>query len=137
MTKFLPGALAVVFEETDILNARVALEVEDALGSEAEKVRDLIVAGAPQVPVVARIFDQHFVSTDRVHAVIDAVAAPAGFALDAVERLGMHDGTRGPGNARRVGRLRDHLQRGGRAVAKTAGGLGTWSSFGRIIAGDD
>ncbi len=105
----------------------IALEIEDALGGQAEEVADLIVAGIPQMPVVARVFDDHFMRADRVHAVIDAVAAAAGFAFDAIERHGMHDGARGPGNAGRVGRLRDHL-RGRRSVgAETAGGLGTRS----------
>src|ERR1700731_1696743 len=50
VAEFLPGTLAVVLEETDILDAWVALQVEDAFGGQAEKVCDLIVAGVPQMP---------------------------------------------------------------------------------------
>ena len=91
MAEFLAGILAIVFEQADVLDARVALEVENALGGEAKEVRDLIVAGIPQMPVVARIFDQHFMRAHRMHAVINSVAAAARLALDAVERRGMHD----------------------------------------------
>ena len=121
MAEFLSGVLAVVLEETDVLDAWVALQVEDALGGQAQEVPDFIVAGVPQMAVVARVFDQHFVRAHGVHAVVDAVAAAAGFALNAVERLGMHDGARGPGSAGRVGRFRDYLQRRRGISAETAG----------------
>ena len=45
MAEFLPGVGTVVFEEADVLDARVALEIEDAFGSEAQELADLIVAG--------------------------------------------------------------------------------------------
>src|SRR6202158_2071711 len=120
MAEFLPGILAIILEQADVLDARIALEVEDALGDQAEEVCDLIVAGIPQVAVVARIFDQNLVRADRVHAVINTVAAAAGFALNAVKRRGVNHGTRGPGDAGRVGRFRDHLHRRRGAVVKTA-----------------
>ncbi len=123
MGEFLPGVLAVVLEEADVLDARVALEVEDALGGEAEEVCDLFVAGVPEMAVVARIFDQHFVRADGVHAVVDAVAAAAGIAFDAVKRRGMHDRARRPRNSRRIGRLRDHLRRSRGIGTETAGNV--------------
>src|ERR1700686_2166571 len=137
MAEFLAGVLAMVFEQADVLDARIALKIEDALGDQAEKVSNLIVAGAPQMRVVSRVFDQHFMRADRVHAVINAVAAAAGFALDAVKRRGVNDGTRGPWDAGGIGRFRDHLQRRRGTIAKTADGLRTRSGFGRIIARDD
>src|ERR1700687_4115049 len=137
MAEFLPGILTIVFEQADVFDARIAFEVEDALGDQAEEVCNLIVAGVPQVPVVARIFDQHFMCADRVHAVINTVAAAVGFALNAVKRRGVNNGTRGPWDAGGIGRFRDHLQRRRGTIAKTADGLRTRSGFGRIIASDD
>src|ERR1700693_5316701 len=137
MAEFLPGILAIILEQADVLDARIALEVEDALGDQAEGVCGLIVAGIPQVAVVARIFDQSLVRADRVHAVINTVAAAAGFALNAVKRRGVNHGTRGPWDAGGIGRFRDHLQRRRGTIAKTADGLRTRSGFGRIIARDD
>src|SRR3984885_64241 len=67
MAEFLPSALAVVLEQADIFDAGIALEVKDALGGQAEKVRNLIVAGLPQMTVVARVLHQHFMRTPRVH----------------------------------------------------------------------
>src|SRR6202158_2407400 len=137
MAEFLPGILTIVLEQADVLDARIALEVEDALGDQAEEVCDLIVAGIPQVPVVARIFDQHLVRANRVQAVINTVAAAVGFTLNAVKRRVVNHGTRGPGDAGRVGRFRDHLHRRRGAVATPADRLRTRSGFGRIIASDD
>ena len=77
------------------------------------------------------ILDQDFMRADRVHAVVDAVAAAAGFAFDVVERRGMHDGARGPGNPGRwagANHLRALLEIG----AETAGDCGTWT---RLSAG--
>ena len=59
--------------------------------------------------VVVGIFDQHFVRAHRVHAVVNSVAAAAGFAFNAVEGPGMNHGTSRPGNAGGVGRFRNHL----------------------------
>ena len=123
MAEFLAGILAIVLEQADVLDARVTLKVENALGGKAKEVRDLVVAGVPQMAVVVRIFDQHFVRADRVHAVVDAVAAAAGFSFNAVERLGMNHGTRRPGNAGRVGRFRNHLRRRGGICTES----GKWS----------
>src|ERR1017187_822364 len=121
MAELLAGILAVVLEEADVLDARIALQVEDALGGDAEEVRDFVIAGAPKVSVVVGVFYQHFMRADGVHAVINAVTAAVGFALDAVERSGMDDRTRGPGSARRVRRFRDDLQRRRGSIAETAG----------------
>ena len=107
MAEFLPGVLAVILEQADVFDARIALEIEDALGGQPQEMSDLIVAGVPQMPVVTRIFDQNFMRADRVHAVIDPVAAAARFTLDMVKRTGMHDGTRRPRNAGRIGRFRE------------------------------
>ena len=59
------------------------------------------------------------------------------FALDAIQSGGMDDGARRPGNSRRVGGFRDHVQRSGGAFAKTARRFRTRSGFGGIVAGHD
>ncbi len=77
--------------------------------------------------VVARIFDDHFMRTHGMHAVVDAVAATARLALDAVERLGMNDRTRRPRNSWSIGGLCNHLRRRRGIRTETAGGLGSVS----------
>src|SRR5579871_4605295 len=61
MVEFLARVLAVVLEEADVLDARIALEVEDAFSGEAQEVRDLFVAGIPQVAIVTPILDENLV----------------------------------------------------------------------------
>jgi hypothetical protein len=92
MGEFLAGVLAKVFEQADVLDARVTLEVENALGGKSKEVRDFIISGVPQMTVVIGIFDQHFVRAHRVHAVVNSVAAAAGFSLNAVQGPGMNHG---------------------------------------------
>ena len=99
MAEFLAGIRAVVLEEADVLDARVALEVENALGGEAQELPDLVVAGIPELAVVPGIFDQHFMSAHRTHAVVNAVAAAAGLAFNVVKRRGMHHRARRPARA--------------------------------------
>jgi hypothetical protein len=84
MAEFLSGTFAVILEKAYVFDARVALEVENALGNEAQEVADLIVAGIPQIAIVTRVLHDYFVCTDRVHAVINAVAAAARIALNAI-----------------------------------------------------
>src|ERR1039458_3205845 len=55
MAELLAGILAVVLEEADVLDARIALQVEDALGGDAEEVRDFVIAGAPPLGPVDRV----------------------------------------------------------------------------------
>ena len=47
MAEFLAGVFAVVLEQADVLDAGIALEVEDALGGDAQEVCNFVVAGAP------------------------------------------------------------------------------------------
>jgi hypothetical protein len=61
MAKLLPGTGTVIFEKADVFDARIALQVEDALGGEAQKLFDFSVAGIPEMAVVLRILDDHFV----------------------------------------------------------------------------
>src|SRR5208282_1335966 len=134
MAELLPRILAVILEQAHILDAGVALQVENALRGQAQEMCDLFVACVPQLPVVARILDQHLMRPHGTHAVIEAVAAPAGLALNMVKRRRMHYRTRRPWHARSVRRHRDHL----RAVqAEAAGTFGARPVFGGIISNDD
>ena len=90
MAEFLPGTPAVVLEEADVLDAGVALEIENALGGHAKEPLDLRVAGIPKMVVMARVLDQHLVRSDGVHAVIEAIATASGLAFNVIERRGMH-----------------------------------------------
>src|SRR5215469_17990076 len=121
MAEFLAGVLAVVLIKADVFDAWVALEVENPLRREAEKMSDLIVTRIPEVPIVPRILDKHFMRSDRTHAVIKAVAAASRVAFDVVERPGMHEGTRRPGRTCGARRLGDDLQIFGRIGTEWAG----------------
>src|SRR5207302_5169676 len=82
MRELLPRILAEIFEQADVLKAGIALQIEDALGGEAEEMRDFFVGCIPKVTIMIRIFHQHFVRADGSHAIVDAVAAAPGLPLD-------------------------------------------------------
>ena len=73
--------------------------------------------------VVFRILDQHLMRAHRSHAVVQAIAAASGIALDTVKRGGMHDRTSRPRLALRSGQVGDELQRCRRIGAKAAKGF--------------
>ena len=84
MREFLSGAFAVIFEDADVLEAAVALQVLNAQRGQVEKLFHLDVARVPDVAVMARIFYQNFVGADRSHTVIEAFAAASRIAFDVV-----------------------------------------------------
>ena len=135
MRELLPRILAEIFEQADVLKAGIALQIEDALGGEAEEMRDFFVGCIPKVTVMIRIFHQHFVRADGSHAIVNAVAAASGLPLDTIERTGMHDGACGPRISRGIRRRRDHLLRR-RCFTKTAGAVEARHGFCRIIPGN-
>jgi hypothetical protein len=94
MFELLTGSLAVILENADVLEARVALQILKPERGQAQKLFHFGVAGIPEMTVVTGIFQQHFMSADRSHAVVETVAAPQRFALDVIERVGMDEGTR-------------------------------------------
>ena len=130
-----PALGAVILEEADVLDARVALEIQNALGRQAQKLPNLVVAGIPQLPVVPGILDQHFVSAHGTHAVVNAVAAPARLAFNVIERRGMHHRSRRPPDRARHGR--DDLRGLGRIRAKTAGRFRTRRALRRVVSRHD
>ena len=66
MFEFLAGVDSEILEDADVLDARVALEILDPLGGEAEELLDLGVACIPEVAIVLRVFDQDFVGLLRL-----------------------------------------------------------------------
>ena len=84
MTEFLSGIRTEIFKKTDVLDARIAFEVEDALGGEAKEVSNFIIGGVPKMTVVVRVLNQDFMGADRMHAVVDAIATASGLAFNAV-----------------------------------------------------
>ena len=88
------------------LKPAVALQILNPQRGQTQELFDFDVARIPEMAVVARIFEQNFVSADRSHAVVEAVAAAGRLAFDVVERMRMDDGARRPGaaiHARQVG----------------------------------
>src|ERR1700733_4907645 len=55
MAELLASAGAEILEQANVLYAGVALEVQDALGGQAQELPDLIVTGEPEMAVVAGV----------------------------------------------------------------------------------
>src|SRR5689334_3183784 len=53
VSEFLPGILAEIFEQADVLDAGVSLQIEDALGGEAKEMADFFVGCIPEVAIMA------------------------------------------------------------------------------------
>src|SRR5712671_4738709 len=137
MAELLAGVRTVVFEEADILDASIVLEIEDALGGQAQKMSNFIVAGAPEMTVVARILHQYFMRADGMHPVVKTVTAATRLALNVVKRCGMHHCTGGPRSSAGVWHCCDDLRGRRRIRAKQTSGFRTWRALGGIISGDD
>ena len=109
MAEFLPGAGAVILEETHVLDARIVLKVHNPFCGETQKLPNLLIAGIPQLAVVPGILHQNFMSPNRTHAVVNAVASAPGFTFNVIQRVGMHNRPRRP--CARAGDRRDDLRR--------------------------
>ena len=59
MLKFLPRSFAVILENTDVLEAAVALQILNPQRGQTQELFDLDVADIPDVAIVAGIFDQN------------------------------------------------------------------------------
>jgi len=86
MFEFLARVGAVILEDADVLDAGVALEILDTLRGETEELLDFGVAGRPKVAIVPGVLHQNFVRAYGTHAVVDAIAAACGIALNPVQR---------------------------------------------------
>ena len=135
MAEFLSCILPIIFEQTDVLDARVALEIENAFGGEAQKVCNLLIAGFPEMAIVIGIFDEHFMRPDGTHAIVQAVAPTSGLAFDVIQRPRVNDSAGRPSRAGSVWRFRDHLQVG--VGAEAARRVGVWRRFRRLVTGHD
>jgi hypothetical protein len=136
MAKFLAGILSVIFEQAHIFHTRIALEVHDAPGHQTQELRDLLIAGIPQMPVVVRILNQHLMRAHRMHAVIDAIAAAARLAFNAIQRRRMHHRARRPWRSRIIRSRGDYLHRVRGIAAKWAGPFGS-RRIDRIVSGNN
>jgi hypothetical protein len=133
--EFLSGCRAVILENADVLEPAVALQILYSHRGQTQELFDFEVARIPEVGVVARIFEQHFMSADRSHAVVEAVAAARRLAFDVVQRMRMDDRARRPGAAIHARQVGDDLRRRGGRTAKPAG-LGTGSGLDDIVTGN-
>ncbi len=132
--ELLASGASEILVDGDVLEAAVALEVGNARAGENKELLHFGVGGAPVIPVVARVLDQHFVSAHRLHLVIQAFAAACGVAFHVVDRVGMHHGAGRPRASGDRWARGDHLRRMravGAEVANSAVG-GAW----RLVAGD-
>ena len=135
MGEFLPGALAVILKDADVFQAGIAFQILNAERGEMQELLDFGVAGIPDMAIVARIFDEDFVGSNRSHAIVEAFAAALGFALDVVESLRMNDGTGRPGVAIETGDGSNNLHGIGGGAAERAN-LRTRRGLGEIVADD-
>src|SRR5215467_2525118 len=86
--------------------------------------------------VMVGVLNEHFMGTDGVHLVINAVAAAAGLTLDVVKRLGMYYRARRPCRAGVVGRPGNFLKASG-VGTETAGRIGALSGVTGLVARHD
>ncbi len=135
MFEFLSRSLTVVLENTDVLEAAVALQILKPQCSQTKELFNFEVARIPQVAVVAWTLEQNFVSANRPHAVVEAVATAGWLAFNVVQRIRMHDRARRPRAAIHAGQVGDDLRRFGVRTAKLAG-LGARSGLDDIVTGD-
>src|ERR1700722_14520627 len=136
MFEFLSGRSPIIFENTDVLQAGILLQILDTLSDEQKKLLDLRRACVPQLPVVTRIFQQNFVRANRSHTVVNAIAASRSFTFHPVKRGWMHDGTRRPRRTWCRRQTGDDLTRRRRISAEGTLGLRMWCGFGNIVAGN-
>ena len=70
MIELLSGALAVILEDADVLEAAVALQILDAHRCQPQELFDLAIGHIPHVAVMTRIFDENFMGANRPHSVV-------------------------------------------------------------------
>src|SRR5260370_24309798 len=109
MRKILSRHLSVILEDADVLEPWIALQVVNASRHQLEELRDLQVAGVPQVTIVFRALYQHLVRTHVAHAIVDAVAAALRITFYAIQGRRMHNGPRRPRSSIKRGRGTHHL----------------------------
>ena len=100
-----PARGAVVLEDHDVAEARVLLQVDDAVAVGPEDILDLLVRQVAQRQHVVGRLDDDLVRADAVHLVVEAVALLVEVALDPQggELVG-HHAQRQPGCVRAAAR---------------------------------
>ena len=133
-----PAFFPVIFEQTHIFHTRIALEVHDASpGHQAQELprsphrRHSTNAGRGNW-----ILNQHLMRAHRMHAVIDAIAAAARLAFNAIQRRRMHHRARRPWRSRIIRSRGDYLHRVRGIAAKWAGPFGS-RRIDRIVSGNN
>src|SRR5208337_4383036 len=135
MVELLSGSRSVILENADVLEAAVALQILDPLRRKTQELFHFDVACIPDMAVVTGIFDQYFVSADRSHAIVEAIAAAGRFAFDVVERMRMDYRARRPCAAIHAGQVGDDVRWLRGRTTKTAG-FGARRGLDDIVAGD-
>ena len=125
MLEFLARIAAVILENADVFETLVALEVLDALRSEAEKLFDLAVTRVPQMAIVARILYQQLVRSDRAHAIVKPVTPASRLTFNVIKRRRVNHGLGRPGKPVSARASGNHLRGGGGIRTKAAERLRT------------
>ena len=134
--EFLSRSRTVVFEDADVLETLVFLEILNALSNKLEKLFERGIARIPQLPIVIWSLEQDFVRSDGLHPIVKTIAASVGIALNAVESRGMNDCARGPLGSVGTCEAGDYVELGFRIRAKTAR-LGGAGLFRDIVSRDN
>jgi hypothetical protein len=92
--KFLSRGRTVVFEDADVLETLVFLEILNTLGHKLETLFERGIARIPQLPIVIWALEQDLVRPDGLHSIVKTIAATVRIAFNAVESRGMDDGAR-------------------------------------------
>src|ERR1700675_2903356 len=135
VVEFLPGSLAVILENADVLESAIALQILNPLRGQTQELLDLDVTDIPDMAIVAGIFQQNFVSPHRSHAVVESVAAAGRLAFDVIQSLRMDNRARRPRTTIHAGQGGDHIGYVGGRATKTAG-LGAWRGLADVVARD-
>lgn len=84
MDPFLAGLSALIFENSDVFEARVFLEIGDARAPDGKDVINFVVGELRETLVMDGSFHHDFVGAERPHFVVNAFRSAAGIDLDAV-----------------------------------------------------
>ena len=87
MRPLLAGKYAMVLENGDVLEPRVAFQVRNALGIGREDPLNFFILELRELPRVVRGLDDNLMSADRLHAVEDSLCLPPRIAFDVVQRI--------------------------------------------------
>src|SRR5229473_1237296 len=87
MRPLLAGKYAMVLENGDVLEPRVAFQIRNAVGIGREDAFNLFILELCKLPRVVPGLDDNFMSPDRLHPVEDSLRLPPRIAFDVVQRI--------------------------------------------------